>query len=681
MIDVVLGFGLSNLCLSALMAVAAWTVQKKTNKPLLAHLLWLLVLVKLLTPSFITIPLLQVPGEPSDVLAELEATIASNALAEQAANGMVPVNASLVDGMLPTASEADEAGASWLGLVKQLAVSVWLFGSAAILMWSLWRVWQFHQLLKSAAVADQPLSVSKQSGLQPSNGRLQRIADRQAQRLGLTHAPQVMQVAAQIPPMVWWVGQRARIVLPAQLVQSLPADELRWLIAHEVAHVRRRDHWVRWMEWLACIAFWWNPVTWVSRKYLRVNEEICTDALVLRSLQPNPKTYATSLLNAVEFLIEPLQRPPAMASEINSGGALEKRLKMILSKRSLSLTPRWVNIGVLLSALVLLPLGVAHAQEPNTQAVAKRLIAAVHAGEISEAQAKAMMGALAEARFAEQLAAAKVHKMKGTAMRDTRVDPRKAQGGMSDKYHQAGVSHETYTKVMKRLHEEGVKKEVLEPTMAILLHSIYATRKNAGEGVYEEMAVKMTELGLTRPQSELVFRLAKKLADALDQHEDQMRADPERVQRFHDVNAELLQKLRHIEEAMKAGKISREEGQKAIQQIKVKLEVLHNDMNAEMDADLQRRADIAADQRAQREAIEAERRAVEEADRKAAAEAEEQRRRDYEDIMATLEQRAKHIEARLKAGVISQDDAHKELVDIRMQMVELSDRMERNKRN
>ncbi len=38
--------------------------------------------------------------------------------------------------------------------------------------------------------------------------------------------------------------------------------ELRWVVAHELAHVWRRDHLVRWLEWVACVVFWWNPVAW-----------------------------------------------------------------------------------------------------------------------------------------------------------------------------------------------------------------------------------------------------------------------------------------------------------------------------------------------------------------------------------------------------------------------------------
>lgn len=679
MIDVLLSFGLSNLCISALMAGVAWGIQRKYDKPLLAHLLWLLVLIKLLTPNVFTLPLLELPTEQSGILAELEWVKAENAAKRTdvyldgslfRTGGSVPVSETI-----PSASDAAHASATpaWLGSVKRAAVLMWLVGTLAILVWSLLRIVQFQRLLRITT--------------HPADPALQQLADKQAQLLGMSRAPQLWMASAKIPPMVWWIGSQTRILLPTSLVQTLPATEVRWLIAHEVAHVRRRDHWVRWMEWLACVAFWWNPVTWIARKHLRVNEEICCDALVLSSLKPNPKIYANSLLNAVEFLTEPLQRPPAMASEINSGGALEKRLKMIIRNRTFSLTPRWVNVGVLLSALLLLPLGVAHAQEPDTQAVAKRLIMAVQAGEITEAQATAMMGALAAQRFQEQIAATKGnHKQqpadqRALKERAQRKDPR--QGGMSDKYHEAGVSRETYTKVMKGLHERGVKREVLEPVMGILLHSIYATQKKAGEGVFKELDMKMTELGLTRPQSEMVFGYAKKLSQALadrdaqmqDQVNAQLRRDYSETRnrdkaRYDEARSRYEVMVRDIKDAVKAGAMSRQEAKEKMARLRERMENFEAEQRA-MEKDqakeyINKREEYHQQLQSRVEYLKYQVDAGQITDKEA-----RQAIRDMEtrvEVMQALQDESNAIMEAHKAGKISKEEAHERLSSLREHM-------------
>ena len=175
------------------------------------------------------------------------------------------------------------------------------------------------------------------------------------------------------------------------MTDELKHEELRWILAHELGHISRGDHYVRWIEWLACVAFWWNPVAWWARRNLRQNEEICCDALVLRTLQGSRHSYANSLLQAVEFLTEQGPRPPAMASEINSGGFLKRRFEMIVSKNQLQKSSRLLRLTAVAFAAWLLPLGVAYAQNPNVRAVAERLERAVKAGEMSKDQMDAVL--------------------------------------------------------------------------------------------------------------------------------------------------------------------------------------------------------------------------------------------------------------------------------------------------
>ncbi len=175
----------------------------------------------------------------------------------------------------------------------------------------------------------------------------------------------------------------------------MDAQEWQWVLAHELAHIRRRDYMVRWLEWLACVCFWWNPVVWWAQRNLRAMEEICCDALVVSSLKPKPHSYANSILTAVESLARPALRPPAMASEINSGGFLERRFKMIVSEKTNRSNSRWLKVCVLLFAMVVLPFGIASAQD--YKAVERRLGEAVSKGELSLEQASVMLDALKKA--------------------------------------------------------------------------------------------------------------------------------------------------------------------------------------------------------------------------------------------------------------------------------------------
>ena len=369
MTDLVLRIGASNLCISLALAIVAWVVQAKSKRPHVAHLLWLLVVVKLVTPPIVDLPVFTVPW-PSAATFEMLA----------ADTGPTPAGVAAAASDLNT----EETGAASLTAAahgKTWLALAWLFGSAFVLAWSLVRIYRFNRLLKMASEAASP--------------EVQGVAAEIAHRLALRSVPTIYTTSARLSPMVWWIGRRVRIVIPAALLREMDAGDLRWILAHELAHVRRRDHLVRWLEWLACVAFWWNPVAWWARRNLRKNEEICCDALVLESLRPAPHNYANALMSVVEFLTSTAIRPPAMASSILSGGFLERRFRMIVSSYPLPRTSRWLLALILVCAVGLLPLGVVYAQD--FKAVERKLGAAVEAGELTLDQAKIMMDALRHA--------------------------------------------------------------------------------------------------------------------------------------------------------------------------------------------------------------------------------------------------------------------------------------------
>ena len=64
-------------------------------------------------------------------------------------------------------------------------------------------------------------------------------------------------------PFVWGVG-RPRLMWPAG--DSGAPRNPRAVMAHELAHVKRRDHWVAWFEIVATSLLWWNPLVWFVRR-------------------------------------------------------------------------------------------------------------------------------------------------------------------------------------------------------------------------------------------------------------------------------------------------------------------------------------------------------------------------------------------------------------------------------
>ncbi|MEC8252234.1 MAG: M56 family metallopeptidase [Planctomycetota bacterium] len=383
MSDAVLIWVASNLAVSTALAVTAWLIQRRARFTTVAHLLWITALVKLVTPPLYRVPVLAAQTDDAGVARPAPAVVDPG-----------------VD-LVPAAQASVLTVDAWT-----FATCAWLLGSACVLAWSLQRVARFDRLLRSSSLVA-PASLESQ---------LQSLCD----RLDLPAPPALRLTTARIPPLVWWIGGRPRVYLPAAMLDSLPSHQLRWVLAHELAHVRRGDHFVRWIEWLTCVGFWWNPVTWWARRNLRRNEELCCDALVLRTLQGDKHDYANSLLTAVEFLAAPGLRPPAMASEINSGGFLRRRFEMIVTKTPLKSSPRWLQLAAAALAALTLPLGVTYAQNTDVRAVTERLERAVKAGEMSKADMDAVLRALKQSSQ---------KRAKGRAKKPAADNPRRAKKG------------------------------------------------------------------------------------------------------------------------------------------------------------------------------------------------------------------------------------------------------------
>ncbi len=339
MIDVLLQIGAAKLVVSAVLAGVAWVVQRRVEHPAVAHLLWLVVLVALLLPAVVAIPVL--PGEigAAAVVAE-DATLAGDAAARS--------------GRFAASNQLDGRGVPFPTRIannaKPALVVVWLAVTALLFLWTLLRALRFrHWLARTSLPAPQELR--------------DEVAEI-GRSLGLMRLPAVHTTTARVSPMVCWTGGRVRLVIPSFLLGSLDRRELRAVLAHELAHVRRRDHYVRWIEWLACSAFWWNPVAWWARRELRAAEEASCDALGSAAIESTPRTYARSLLGVLEVMSTPPTSPtPSFASGVTSGqrsDSLERRLRILVTGRSSHQAPRWVRVAGATTAVCLLPLGLVY---------------------------------------------------------------------------------------------------------------------------------------------------------------------------------------------------------------------------------------------------------------------------------------------------------------------------------
>lgn len=96
---------------------------------------------------------------------------------------------------------------------------------------------------------------------------------------------------------------RPALIWPAQLSDRLNDGHLEAILAHEVAHVRRRDNLLAAIHMIVEAIFWFHPlVWWLERKMIQERERACDEA-VLRSGN-SAEVYADGLLKVSRFCAE-----------------------------------------------------------------------------------------------------------------------------------------------------------------------------------------------------------------------------------------------------------------------------------------------------------------------------------------------------------------------------------------
>jgi len=342
--------GVSNAVVVAVLAVAVAGIARVWRRPTVVYCLWVLVLLKLVTPPVWRIPV-EVPtttkptersvaaaAEPVGTLGlEIgpDSELSGEGTGDESRNPLVPPGLSHSNAQ-PTESVAAIRPPLWPGWSLAswgtVLASVWLTGSGLWFLLAGFRTWRFRRLLRQALPAPQPLQVQ---------------GAKLAEKLGLRRRFDIRVVYSRVPPLLWALGRRPTVLFPHELLNRLDAQQQETLLTHELAHLRRGDHRVRWLELITLGLYWWHPVTWWARRQLQQAEEECCDAWVVWALPAQARAYANALLKTLDFLSEAQPAVPPVASGFARVHSFQRRFTMILH-HSLSRRLSWPSRGTLL---------------------------------------------------------------------------------------------------------------------------------------------------------------------------------------------------------------------------------------------------------------------------------------------------------------------------------------------
>lgn len=156
-------------------------------------------------------------------------------------------------------AQANEITPAFKDVVTSVAAIIWLVGIAAILIYGIISFIKVKKTVSTAVLLE----------------------------------GNVMQCETVKSPFILGIF-KPKIYLPF----GMDEETRNYVVAHENAHLRRRDHWIKPLGFLILAVYWFNPLVWAAYVLLCRDIEMACDEKVIAEMDgENRKAYATALLD------------------------------------------------------------------------------------------------------------------------------------------------------------------------------------------------------------------------------------------------------------------------------------------------------------------------------------------------------------------------------------------------
>lgn len=120
------------------------------------------------------------------------------------------------------------------------------------------------------------------------------------------------------------------LLLPMSLTTGMPLEDLKAIVTHELAHIKRYDYLVNLFQMVIEALLFFNPTVWWISRQIRIEREACCDAVGIAATGQRMK-YAEVLVAWTQRLRSGDTLPGAVAwAEPNKSSSLVDRLKRIV---------------------------------------------------------------------------------------------------------------------------------------------------------------------------------------------------------------------------------------------------------------------------------------------------------------------------------------------------------------
>jgi len=357
---------------SAVLIVVVWgldLVLRKRVRAVVRYWVWMLVLVKLVLPPALSsptglwywvgdrLPEIRVespaPVEEEVVSVSVPMVIYEPEFRAPVAGDRVPVSEMVGPGEIETSAEAAEPSVSltWQGI----ALVVWLVVVIAMLGLLVERMFHIRRLVGRSK--DAPEGLVEVFEVLREQMRVRRSV------------PVRLTTGAASPSVCGLFGPT--VLIPEKMAGRLTRKQLRVILLHELAHIKRGDLWVNLVQTLLQIVYFFHPLLWAANVKIRRIREQAVDETVLAAMGAEAEEYPRTLLLVSRLSFGRAALSLSLIGVVESKKALTGRIKHIVSRPF----PRSAKVGlvgllgVILIGAVLLPMAKGRALEKESESV------------------------------------------------------------------------------------------------------------------------------------------------------------------------------------------------------------------------------------------------------------------------------------------------------------------------
>lgn len=303
----VLNASVHGTCICLLLILVRSLIKKRTD-PRVMYLMWAILAIRLILPAF--------PHSPLSIYNVVSETAISDNIIERTYDSGTAREAGQPP--LPSVAQTDAAGsianAPAMPTPGVMSVATWTWMAGVLLMISYILICnlRFARKIKLCPLAELPKGVVSKC----------------THASGLKKNVSVKECAGASTPCVFGI-LRHTILLPHGLVSSLTADELRYVLMHEMSHIKRNDMLANLIFSFVCALHWFNPTIWLASTCIKADQEVCADYRTMRLTgRENAIHYGETLIKLLR--INHSRIGLAAASSLNkSKKELSERLTQI----------------------------------------------------------------------------------------------------------------------------------------------------------------------------------------------------------------------------------------------------------------------------------------------------------------------------------------------------------------